>query len=179
MSGHSKWTQIKHQKSITDQKRGRLFSKLLNSVAIAALTDPNPNTNIRLRTAIQKAKSNNVPQENIERAIKRATDKNENLEELILEAYGPGGIAVLIEAITDNKNRTVSEIKKILGDLNCKWAEVGSVRWAFEENRGEGDRWKAKFPQTPPPDIVDQIKNLTTSLENHDDVQKVFTNATF
>lgn len=177
MSGHNKWTQIKHQKGANDQKRGQLFSKLLNSIAIAARSDSNPDFNPRLRAAILKAKDANVPQNNIERALKKALDKSDRLEELLLEAYGPGGIAILLEAITDNKNRTVAEIKKILNDAGGRWAETGSVTWAFEKNRGEEERWKAKFPQALSLDDSLKLKNLMRALENYPDTQKVFTNA--
>lgn len=177
MSGHSKWSQIKHQKEITDQKRGALFSKLLNSIAVAARSNPNPESNPTLRSAIEKAKSFNVPQSNIERALNKAAEKNSSLEELILEAYGPSGVAILIEAITDNRNRTVAEIKKILNEENGKWAEVGSVRWAFIENRNEESRWQAKFPQLIPAEDLVKLNRLIESLENHPDIQSVSTTA--
>lgn len=176
MSGHNKWSQIKHQKETTDQKRGQLFSKLLKSIALATRANPNPNSNLELQTAIKKAKDANVPLENIERAIRKSTEKTDNLEELVMEAYGHGGVAILIEAITDSKNRTVAEIKKILNDEGGKWAEAGSVRWAFEENRaGEGDRWKAKFPQAILADDMEKLNCLVAALKNHADVQKVYT----
>ncbi len=107
MSGHSHWAGIKHKKEITDQKRGKVFSKLLAAISAAAKSEPNPDFNPRLRTAIAKAKEVAVPQDNIERAVKRASEAGANLEELIFEAYGPGGIALIIEAIADNKNRVV------------------------------------------------------------------------
>lgn len=172
MSGHSHFSTIKHKKGTADQKRGQLFSKLLNTVAITARHESNPQFNPQLRTAIEKAKENKVPQEKIEGAIKRASE-DKNLEELILEAYGPGGTAVLIEAITDSKNRTIAEVKKILNDNNAKWAEPGSVRWAFEKS---ADQWQSKFNQ----EISDEAKNglarLIQELESHDDVQRVYTN---
>jgi len=176
MSGHNKWSQIKHQKESADQKRGQLFSKLLKSITIAARINPNPNSNLELQTAIKKAKDANVPLENIERALKRATEKSDDLEELVMEAYGHDGVAILIEAITDSKNRTVAEIKKILNDTGGKWAEAGSVRWVFEESRGEeGDRWKAKFPQKISEENAEKLNHLVAALENHADVQKVYT----
>src|SRR3989338_6534246 len=104
MSGHSKWKQIKHQKEAADQKRGLLFSKLLKAIAIAAKDDSNPQFNLRLRAAIREAKEGNVPFDNIERAVKRASERSEALEELLLEGYGPGGAALLIVATTDNSN---------------------------------------------------------------------------
>src|SRR5579864_153859 len=111
MSGHSHWAGIKHKKEITDQKRGKVFSKLLAAISAAAKPEPNPEFNPRLRTAILKAKEASVPQENIEHAIKRAAEAGAALEELTFEAYGPGGVAIIIHAISDNRNRTVQEIK--------------------------------------------------------------------
>ncbi|MEK7077138.1 MAG: YebC/PmpR family DNA-binding transcriptional regulator, partial [Patescibacteria group bacterium] len=104
MAGHSHWKQIKVQKGAADQKRGRVFSKLLAAVSIAAKSEANPQFNPRLRAAVAKAKENQVPQENIDRAIKKASEKNENLEEIRMECYGPGGAAIIAEAITDNSN---------------------------------------------------------------------------
>lgn len=174
MSGHNKWTQIKHQKGITDKKRGQLFSKLLNAISVAARTEPNPQFNTRLRSAVDKAKENNVPQENIDRAIKKVSEGAQNLEELLLEAYGPSGTAILIEAITDNRNRSVSEIKKILSDNGTKWAEMGSVQWAFEN---KGGQWVAKFPQDVSEEDKTVLAALIEALEERDDVQKITTNA--
>lgn len=175
MSGHSKWKTIKHKKVATDQKRGQLFSKLLNAVAIAAKSEPNPEFNPRLRTAIQKARESKVPQDNIDRAIKRRA-LSKNLEELIIEAYGPEGVAILIEAITDNKNRTIAEIKKILSDNNAKFAGSGSVRWAFDNKEGE---WQAKFKQELTAATSQKLRELVGELAAHDDVQEVFTSASF
>lgn len=173
MAGHSKWKQIQHQKEIADQKRGQLFSKLLNTITIAAKQDSNPEFNPRLRAAIDKAKQNNVPQENIERAIKRAKEKADSLEELTIEAYGPGGTAILAEAVTDNRNRTIAEIKKILSENGGKWAEAGSVRWAFSVESGSRI---PKFKQQISPEDKIKLDALVKILENHDDIQKVYTN---
>ncbi len=181
MSGHSHWAGIKHKKGETDQKRGKVFSKLLAAISAAAKSEPNPEFNPRLRTAVEKAKEAHVPAENIERAIKRATETGANLEELIFEAYGPGGTAILVEAISDNKNRTVQEIKKILNELDGKWAESGSVRWAFSAEGGSasgGERvWRAKFPQELNEEDKKKLQELIAALEEQDDTQKVYTNA--
>ncbi len=174
MSGHSKWSQIKHQKGVTDQKKGELFSKLLNAVSIAAKGDSNPEFNPRLRAAILKAKENNVPLENIERAIKKALETAKNLEELTFEAYGPGGAAILIKAVSDNKNKTVAEVKKILGESNGKWAESGSVVWAFEKT-AEG--WKIKFNQPINEDDKAGLKTLLRDLRSQQDIREVYVNA--
>jgi len=175
MSGHSKWSQIKHKKEAADQKRGKVFSKLLSAILAAAKSEPNPEFNPRLRTAIEKAKESNVPGENIERALRHASESGQNIEELIFEAYGPGGAAILIEAISDNKNRTIQKIKKTLNEFGAKWAESGSVRWAFEQLSAGG--WKAKFPQELSDEDKNKLKILIEALEENDDVQKVYTNA--
>lgn len=174
MSGHSHWAGIKHKKEITDQKRGKTFSKLLALISAAAKTEPNPDFNPRLRTAIATAKEMAVPQDNIERAIKKASEAGNNLEELLFEAYGPGGIAILIEAVSDNKNRAVQEIKTILRDHNGKWAESGSVQWAFEKTSGG---YQPKFPQNIPEADAEKLVALIETLHDNDNVQNVYTNA--
>ncbi len=178
MSGHSKWSQIKHQKGITDKKRGQLFSKLGAAITAAAKTEPNPQFNPRLRSAIDKAREFQMPNDNIERAIKKAADKSAVLEELIFESYGPGGSAILIEAITDNRNRTVAEVKKILHDHEGKWAESGSVRWAFEQTTDEkGERnWKAKFPQAVSAEGATKLERLIEAVDDHDDIHAIYVN---
>jgi len=178
MSGHSHWAGIKRKKGLTDQKRGQAFSKLLNTVSIAGRQEPNPQFNPRLRTAIEKARQNNVPTEKIEAAIKRASEAKENLEELIIEAYGPEGAAILIEMITDNKNRAVAEIKKFLNDNGAKLAEPHSVRWAFEQIKsGDGLIWQGKFKQQISGEAQNRLQKLIQELLDQNDVQKVYTNA--
>jgi len=137
MSGHSHAKKIKHQKAITDQKRGQIFSKMARMISIAAKEGgPNPESNPKLSVAIETAKRLNLPKENVERAIKRGTGEeaaNEKLEEVSFEAFGPEGIAIIIEGITDNKNRTLGEIKQILNQNNGKLVGEGAVRWLFEK----------------------------------------------
>lgn len=174
MSGHSHWAGIKHKKGAADQKRGEVFGKLLAAISIAAKSEPNPDFNPRLRTAVEKAKAASVPKDKIESAVKRASDSSQNLEELIFEAYGPGGTAIFVEVISDNRNRSVAEIKKILNDFGGKWAEPGSVKWAFEKI---GDAWRAKFEQELPAAEKEKVRALTGALEKREDVQKVYTNA--
>jgi len=185
MSGHSKWSTIKHKKAATDAKRGKIFSKLAKMISVAALEKGgDPSMNPRLRMAIESAQKENLPKENIERAIKKGTGELEGVtfEELTLEVYGPEGIAILIEAITDNKNRTLSEIKKILSDHNAKLGDVGSVQWAFEKRSpapngaGQGGEWIAKFPMDIPQDHRGKLEKLFEVLDEHDDVQKIYSN---
>jgi len=175
MAGHSHWKQIKTKKATSDQKKGALFSKLLNAIAIAARSEPNPQFNPRLRTTIEKAKEHGVPQENIERAVKRAQAVSEELQELILEVYGPGGAALIIQAITNNKNRTVQEIKTILKEWQGRLAEPGGAAWAFEKQI-DSSEWKAKFYHDLSPAEKERLQNLAKALEEHDDVQSVFNN---
>jgi YebC/PmpR family DNA-binding regulatory protein len=138
MSGHSKWAQIKHKKAATDQKRGALFSKMAREITVAArVGSPDPAMNTRLRGAIERARTLGLPKDNVERAIDRAKKPAEEaLEDFLYEALGPEGTLILIEGITDSKNRSHAEIKKILTDHNAKLAEPGAVLWNFEK-RGE------------------------------------------
>jgi YebC/PmpR family DNA-binding regulatory protein len=136
MSGHNKWSTIKHKKGAADAKRGKLFSKLIKEITISARTgggdvDGNP----RLRTAVLAARAANMPKDNIERAIKRGTGEIEgvNYEEITYEGYGPGGVAVLVETVTDNKNRTVAEVRHIFEKYNGNLGESGCVAWMFQK----------------------------------------------
>lgn len=134
MSGHSHFSTIKHKKAITDAKRGQIFSKLSRMISVAAKEGGgDPETNPLLRQALEKAKEFNVPKGNIKKAIQRGTGdlKGIKLEKILYEAYGPGNIAIIIEGITDNKNRTKSEINQILNQHNGKLADPGSVKWMF------------------------------------------------
>lgn len=173
MAGHSHWAGIKHKKEAEDKKRGQIFSKILSAITAAAKTDPNPNFNPKLRSLIEKAKNLKVPQNNIERAITRAQEKGDTTEELILEAYGPAGSAILIKAITNNKNRTIPEIKNILNETDAKWAETGSVRWVFSEDQ---NGWRPKFINEISEEDKIKLKKIISELENHPDVQEIYTN---
>jgi len=136
MAGHSKWAQIKHKKAISDAKKSAIFSKLAALITVASREGGgNPDANPKLRMAIEKARSMNMPHENIMRAIKRGTGElpGSVIEEIIWEAYGPGGVALLIEGFTDNKNRTTAELRHILEEHGGKLAESGSVKWQFKE----------------------------------------------
>ncbi len=135
MAGHSRWKQIKHKKAASDAKKGQLFSKLVREIAIAAREGgPNPDANPRLRAAVERARAEGLPKENIERAIERASGKGEagGLSEFLYEASTPGGIAILIEGITDSKNRTLAEIKHLLNEYNSRLVEPGSLAWNFD-----------------------------------------------
>ncbi|MDA8387343.1 MAG: YebC/PmpR family DNA-binding transcriptional regulator [Nitrospiraceae bacterium] len=136
MSGHSKWAQIKHKKAITDVKKGKAFSKLAKEISVAArLGGGDPAGNPRLKTVIEKAKEVNMPSENIKRAIQKGTGElpGSSYEEMTYEGYGPGGAAILIETLTDNKNRTVSEIRHLMSKYHGALGETGCVAWIFEK----------------------------------------------
>ena len=139
MAGHSKWSNIRHRKGAQDSKRGKIFTKIIKEITVAArLHGGDQESNPRLRKAVTNARSNNIPQDNIARAIKKGTGELEGVsyEEMLYEGYGPSGIAILIEVITDNKNRTVSELRYILNKNNGNLAEPGSVAWMFDR-KGE------------------------------------------
>ncbi len=136
MSGHSKWAGIKHKKALVDAKRGKLFTKLIKELTVAAREGGgDSNSNPRLRTAIAKAKEANMPQDNIERAIKKGTGELPGVtyESVIYEGYGPGGAAILVEALTDNKNRTTAEVRNIFAKKGGSLVGSGSVAWLFHK----------------------------------------------
>jgi YebC/PmpR family DNA-binding regulatory protein len=135
MSGHSKWSSIKHQKGVADARRGQLFTKLTREIIVAAREGgSNPETNFRLRLTVQKARDNNMPQDNIERAIKRGSGEIEGaiLVELVLEGYGPSGTAILVQALTDNRNRTLQDVRNIFSRNGGNLGESGCVGWLFD-----------------------------------------------
>lgn len=179
MSGHSKWSKVKHKKAITDVKKGKIFSKMARMISVAAKEKGgDPETNSNLRLAIERARSVNMPRENIDRAIKKGTgEEGGKLEEITLEAYGPAGVALIIEAITDNKNRTLSEIKNILSKHNGKLAEPGSVQWSFER-RGtitiknkEGAELKAIEAGAEDIKLKDDFLEIYTRIEEMEKVK--------
>jgi len=135
MSGHSKWATIKHKKGALDAKRGKIFTRLIKEITIAAKSGGDPDTNPRLRTAIAAAKAENMPADNIKRAIQRGTGElpGATYEEFTLEGYGPGGVALLLDVNTDNRNRTVSEIRHAFGKNGGNMAEAGAVAWMFHK----------------------------------------------
>lgn len=136
MAGHSKWAQIKHKKAHTDAKKGRIFTKIVKEISVAArLGGGDPDGNPRLRLAIEKAKEVNMPHDNIKRAIMKGTGElpGTSYEEFTYEGYGPGGVAVLIEVLTDNKNRTIPEIRHIMSKHGGSLGEAGCVAWMFQK----------------------------------------------
>ena len=176
MSGHSKWAQIKRQKAVTDAKKSQVFSKLAKMISVAARRGEDINMNPELRVAIEKAKSLNMPADNIERAVKRGAGKLEGsqLENVRFEAYGPGGTAIIVEGITDNKNRSVAEIKHILSKHNAKWAESRSVTWAFEHKE---NKWLPKHTIEISESDAESLDKLLEELDDHEDINDLYTNA--
>lgn len=169
MSGHNKWSQIKHRKGAQDAKKSAVFSKILAAISIAAKPDPSPETNARLRALIEKARAENVPNENISRAISRAKEEKD-LKEFTFECIGPEGIAMLVEGITDNINRTLQEMRMLTQEIGCKPADPGSLMWAFEKGQ-------PKFPQSVSEAAREKITKAVEVFNEHEDVQRVTTNA--
>jgi len=238
MSGHSKWATIKHKKAALDAKRGKLFTRIIKEITIAARSGGDPDANPRLRTAILAAKAVSMPADNIKRAIQRGTGEIEGgaIEEILFEGYGPGGVAIMVAAATDNRNRTVSEIRHLFSKHGGNLGELGSVGWMFERKsqiliekdkatedqlmelaleagaddvKLEGEHWeilsapeshhavlealeKAGIPTASAeigmipknlvevdPKNISGVMKLMEALEEHDDVQNVYTNADF
>jgi YebC/PmpR family DNA-binding regulatory protein len=176
MSGHSHWAGIKHRKGINDAKRAGIFTKLAKPIVIAAREGGgNPDDNFKLRLAVDKAKEFNMPKENIDRAIKRGTGeiKGEEISEIIYEAFGPGGIMMIIKTLTDNKNRTVSEIKAILGKFGGKLGGQGSVRWNFDFLDSQ---YKPKNVMSIDEKTKINYEKLIEQLNDQDDVEEIYDN---
>lgn len=177
MAGHSKWTQIKHQKATTDAKRGQIFSKLSRAITIAAREGgTDPAANAKLREIIAKAKEANMPSDTIERAIKKAMGADAaKLQSFLYEAYGSGGVALLIEGATDSKNRSANEIKHLLSEQGAKWAEPGSVKWAFiHTDRGWEPREHSKIALSQ--EDQKNLDALLEALDKNEDVEEVYLN---
>ena len=180
MSGHSKWSKIKRKKELTDAKKGQLFSKLSKIIEIAAKKGGDIKTNLSLKAAVDQAKAENMPSDNIARAIKKGLGvlEGEVLEEVIYEAYGPGGAALLITAVTSNKNRTVSEIKHILAQHEAGLSGTGGVKWLFETKYDNGEiKWLAKQTLKLNPEDESKFLMLMSDLDDQEDVIEVYTNA--
>ncbi|KKS83386.1 MAG: transcriptional regulator [Parcubacteria group bacterium GW2011_GWA2_43_11] len=175
MSGHSKWSTIKHKKAATDVKRGKVFSKIAHLITVESRLVRGDVNSPSLKTLIQKAKAENMPKENIERAVlKGAGGENGSNEQITYEMYGPGGVAILIEVYTDNRNRTVAELKHLVSKLGYQLAEPGAASWAFGK---EGAEWKAVTTILVDEEVKEKLNALLNVLEEYDDVEYVYTNA--
>ena len=175
MAGHSHWSGIKHKKGKADRQRSKIFSKLSKEITVAAkLGDKDPAMNPRLRSAIQAARSANMPKENIERAIDKSSVNTEsNFENLRYEGFGPSNIALIIETLTDNKNRSAAEIRHILSKAGFELAAPGSASWAFTK---DGQDWKPNTTIELSDSDQEKLGNLLETLDENEDVQGVFTN---
>jgi len=177
MSGHNKWAQIKHKKAITDAKKSKIFSKLVRYIGVEAKLSGGKDSP-GLGAAIEKAKKVNMPRDVIERAIKKASESSVQMEPITYEAYGPGGVGIIIETLTDSKNRTVQDIKHILAKNGFALAGIGSVAWAFfKENSTEGLVWIPTTTISLSNTDLELLDKLVDKLEELDDVQEIYTNA--
>ena len=174
MAGHSKWAKLKHKKGTSDAKKSALFSKLVRFIAVEARKAKGDRSAPNLRAAVDKARASNMPSENIDRAIEKASQSGE-LEPVTYEAYGPGGVALVIEGYTDNRNRTSQEIKHILGEYGSTLANPGAALWAFQKNP-EG-KLEPLSPLELSGEDMQKLADLTDTLEEHDDVNEIYTNA--
>jgi len=174
MSGHNKFSKIKHKKAATDAKKSKVFSLHVKAITIALKEAGGDSSSPSVRTAIDKARADNMPKANIDRAIERATGKNAStLENVLYEAYGPGGVAIIIEGFTDNKNRTSQEIKHTLSLFGSSLASQGAASWAFEKINND---W---LPKTKTP-ITDEdkqkLEKLIEKLEENEDINTICSN---
>lgn len=176
MSGHSKWSQIKRQKAVTDSARSRVFSRYARLIALESKKANGVLSTPSLSVVIARAKAANMPKDNIERAIAKGTSKDSrDMEQVTYEAYGPGGTAIMVTALTDNKNRTTQEIKHLLVLQGVELANPGAASWAFTKTHD------GYSPNEPLMDVSgadeESLSAILDALDEHDDVQQVFTNA--
>ncbi len=173
MAGHNKWSKIKRQKEKTDAQKSKIYGKLVRMISVEAKKAQGNVSAPGLRAAIEKARSLNVPNDNILRALKRAGEADGDLESITYEAYGPGGCALIIEALTSNKNKAAQEIKHILSNHNISLAGIGSASWAFEKTT-EG--WIPNVTVSLEEKDGQLLEQIIDELEENDEVQEVFTN---
>lgn len=176
MAGHSKWAQIKRQKAVTDAARSRIFARFARLLTVESKKAAGNLSSPSLAAAIARAKAVNMPKDNIERAIAKGASKDAGeLFEVTYEAYGPGGAALIIDAVTDSKNRTTQELKHLLSQHGIELAAPGAASWAFTKKDG------AFLPNEPLMDLAPEdslkLETILTALDEHDDVQQVYTNA--
>jgi YebC/PmpR family DNA-binding regulatory protein len=175
MSGHNKWSKIKHKKAITDAKKSQAFSKLVQLIQVESKKCGGDVNSPGLKMAIEKAKKVNMPSVNIERAVKKGTDINEKgFEEVCYESYGPGGSAIIIFGLTDNRNKSAAEIRHILSKNDLSLAQSGSAMWAFEKK--ENNQFEAKTTVDLSDSDKEKLNNLIEELEENESVQEVFVN---
>lgn len=175
MAGHNKWSKIKRQKAGTDAAKSKVFSKMARLISTASRQVNGDVNSPVLRTAIEKAREYNMPNDNIERAVKKGSGSEaETMEAITYEAYGPGGCALIIEALTTNRNKAAQEVKFILSENGFSLAGVGSATWAFTK---EGSEWKPSMTVPLSEEDSQKLEKLIAELEDNDEVQEVYTNA--
>lgn len=174
MSGHNKWAQIKRQKGKTDAEKSKIFSKFARLISVEAKKAGGNVSSPGLKAVIERARAANMPNDNIERAVKKATEQSATMESVLYESYGPGGSAMIIDVLTDNRNKASQEVKHVLSNNGFSLAGMGSATWAFEKT-SEG--WLPKTTIVLNDEDIKKLKILVNELENNDDVQGVYTNA--
>lgn len=175
MSGHNKFSKIKHIKAKNDAQKSKSFGKLVRLITVEAKKAKGILSSPGLAAAIEKARKENMPNDTIDRAVKKAmTDNSASLESIIYETYGPGGVAILIEALTDNRNKAAQEIKHILANYELSLAAPGSASWAFHK---ENNQWNPTTTMPLEEADIEKLSALVEELEENDEVQEVFTNA--
>ncbi len=176
MSGHNKWSKIKNKKAITDAYKAKIFSKLVRFITVESKKAKGDQNSPGLRAAIEKAKAQNVPSDNIERAVKKGLGSEAGaMEEITYETYGPGSCALIIEVLTDNRNKAAQEIKHLLSKNGYELSVPGSATWAFEKSLGQG--WVPKVMVPISEEDGRKLDFLINALEENDEVQEIFTNA--
>ena len=176
MSGHNKWSQIKRQKGVSDAKKSKIFSKLVRFISVEAKLSGGKESP-GLRSAIEKAKKVNMPKDIIEKAVKKGGEPSTKMESITYEAYGPGGVGIIIETLTDSKNRTAPEMKHILSKNGFALGGIGSVAWNFTKERTtEGMIWKPNTTTTISDENLELLDKIVEELEENDDVQDVYLN---
>lgn len=174
MSGHNKWSKIKHKKGAEDARRSNIFSKFSKLITNESKKSGGDVTSPGLATVIESAKKENMPKETIERAVKKGTDVNTaSMDPVTYEAYGPGGCAIIIEGLTDSKNRTAAEVRHTLSKNGLELATQGAASWAFSR---DGSGWKANTTLDLSDSDLEKLEKLVDQLEESDDIQEVYTN---
>jgi YebC/PmpR family DNA-binding regulatory protein len=176
MAGHNKWSKIKHKKAATDAQKSKIFSKHASLIAVESRNASGDVNSPGLKAAIERAKKDSMPAANIERAVKKGVGGESGaLEAITYEAYGPGGTALMINTTTDNRNRTAAEIKHLLSKQGLSIAEPGAAAWAFAKN--ENMEWEPRTTVPISPEDGEKLGTIIEAIEEHDDVQGVYTNA--
>ena len=177
MSGHNKWSKIKHKKAASDAKKSKIYSKLVKLIHTESKIANGDVNSPGLRAVIEKAKGENMPKDTIDRAVKKgASSDTAAMERVVYEAYGPGGCALVITGLTDNKNRTAAEIKHLLSKNGLSLAAPGSASWAFQK---EGADWVPNQMTSISCEDGEKLERIIDDIEDNDDVQEVYTNADY